>query len=80
MPGFLMPIKNMKPSEIAKKEGLKGLKELSEISEKPEQTLIGWAKRSPVLFYILVLGAVEIKRRNEQQQETEKGASNGTEI
>jgi len=65
--GEIMP----KPSEIAKTEGLKGLKELSELSEKPEQTLIGWAKRSPVLFYVLVLGAVELKRRNQADQESE---------
>ena len=58
-----------RPSEICKQEGLKGLKELSEITTKPEQTLIGWARRSPILFYILVLGAVKKKELEQVEQE-----------
>jgi len=51
----------MKPSEKCKEAGLNSLAELIELSKVPEQTLIRWEKEKPVLFEIVILGAVQIK-------------------
>ena len=51
----------MNPSEKCKAAGLKGLAELVEITGKCRRTLINWSKADPVLFQILLRGAVATK-------------------
>jgi hypothetical protein len=51
----------MKPSEKCKAAGLTGLAELAEITGKCRRTLINWSKADPVLFQILLRGAVATK-------------------
>lgn len=48
----------MKPSEKCKAAGLKGLAELVEITGKCRRTLINWNSASPLLFEIVLRGAV----------------------
>lgn len=54
----------MKPSERAKMAGLAGLEELSKITEQSVQTLNNWHKNKPKLFEVVVLGAVQVKRKS----------------
>ena len=49
------------PSQECKDAGLNSLAELVKLSEVSEQTLINWHKNKPVLFHLVVLGAVEKK-------------------
>lgn len=51
----------MKPSEKCKAAGLKSLAELSEISGESVQTLINWYHNKPILFDLLLRGAVTKK-------------------
>lgn len=51
----------MKPSEKCKAAGLKGLAELVEITGKCRRTLINWNSASPLLFEIVLRGAVATK-------------------
>ncbi|NOY72178.1 MAG: hypothetical protein GXP14_07340 [Gammaproteobacteria bacterium] len=48
----------MKPSEKCKASGLKSLSELSEISGTSVQTLNNWHKNKPILFDLVLRGAV----------------------
>ena len=52
----------MSPSEQCKAVGLKSLAELAQISEVSVQTLINWHKNKPVLFSVVVAGAVVFKK------------------
>ena len=52
----------MTPSEQAKAAGLKSLAELAKISGVSVQTLINWHKKKPVLFAVVVAGAVAFKK------------------
>ena len=52
----------MKPSEQCKKAGLKSLAELSKITSCSVQTLNNWHKSKPLLFKVVIAGAVVIKR------------------
>ena len=51
----------MKPSEKCKAAGLTGLAELVEITGKCQRTLINWSKADPLLFDIIIRGAVATK-------------------
>ena len=51
----------MSPSEQCKSAGLKSLAELSKISGESVQTLINWHKNKPLLFKVLIAGAVVSK-------------------
>ena len=51
----------MKPSEKCKAAGLKGLAELVEITGKCRRTLINWSRADPLLFQVLLRGAVATK-------------------
>lgn len=51
----------MRPYEVCKEAGLSGLAELVELTDVGDTTLIGWHKRKPQLFRIVVLGAVKFK-------------------
>jgi len=51
----------MTASEQCKAAGLASLSELSRISEVSIQTLRNWHKNKPVLFAVVVAGAVKIK-------------------
>jgi hypothetical protein len=51
----------MTPSEQCHKAGLKSLTELSKISLVSLQTLINWHKHKPVLFDLVVRGAVQAR-------------------
>jgi len=51
----------MTPSEQCKAAGLASLSELSRISGVSIQTLRNWHKNKPVLFAVVVAGAVQIK-------------------
>jgi len=51
----------MTPSEQCKAAGLASLSELSRISVVSIQTLRNWHKNKPVLFAVVVAGAVQIK-------------------
>lgn len=55
----------MTPSQQAKSAGLKSLKQVSEIIGKPVQTLDNWAKKSPELFDIVLLGCAFKIKKNE---------------
>ena len=48
----------MKPSEKCKAAGLKSLAELSEISSESVQTLNNWSKNKPLVFDLVLRGAV----------------------
>ena len=52
---------NKSPSEQCKAAGLKSLAELSRITGESVQTLINWHKNKPLLFKVLIAGAVVIK-------------------
>jgi len=51
----------MKPSELCKQAGLSSLKELTEISGESVQTLNNWHKNKPLVFDLVLRGAV-VKR------------------
>ena len=51
----------MKPSEKCKAAGLSGLAELAGITGKCQRTLINWSKADPLLFQIVLRGAVSTK-------------------
>ena len=51
----------MKPSEKCKAAGLKSLAELSEMSGQSVQTLTNWNKNKPLLFGLVLRGAVVAK-------------------
>lgn len=51
------------PSKDCKLAGLKSLVELSQITGKPVQTLINWHRDDPVLFNVVLTGAVAIKNK-----------------
>ena len=48
----------MKPSEQCKAAGLKSLAELSKISGESVQTLNNWSKHKPIVFDLVLRGAV----------------------
>jgi len=52
---------NMTPSQKCKSSGLDSLAELVRITGVSERTLINWHKNKPVLFNIVIIGAVRIK-------------------
>lgn len=54
----------MTPSQQCKQAGLKSLKELILLSEVSEQTLINWHKNKPVLFELLICGALYKKTQD----------------
>lgn len=49
------------PSEQCKKAGLNSLAELVLITSESKQTLINWHKNKPILFRLVLLGAVKSK-------------------
>jgi len=51
----------MTPSKQCKSAGLDSLAELVRIIGVSERTLINWHKNKPVLFNVVVVGAVRIK-------------------
>jgi len=51
----------MKPSEKCKAAGLKSLAELAEITGESVQTLNNWFKNKPVVFDLVLRGAVLLK-------------------
>lgn len=53
----------MKPSEMAKKAGLKSLNELAEITGESVQTLNNWFKDNPRRFELILKG-VALERLN----------------
>ena len=55
----------MRPAEKCKAAGLTGLAELVEITRKCRRTLINWSKADPVLFEIVLRGAVATKAINQ---------------
>ena len=52
-------------SKKAKAGGLKSLREMSEIINIPKTTLNDWEKTKPVAFDALIIGAVELKKRQQ---------------
>ena len=52
----------MIPSEQCTSAGLRSLAELTEITEVSKQTLINWHRHKPVLFAVVVAGAVAVKK------------------
>jgi|GEM_PF-1000686 len=52
----------MRPSEKCKAAGLKSLAELAEISGESVQTLNNWSKKKPVVFDLVLQGAVAKKQ------------------
>ena len=50
----------MTPSEHCQSAGLKSLAELTEITEVSKQALINWHRHKPVLFAVVVAGAVAV--------------------
>jgi len=52
----------MTPSKQCKSEGLDSLAELVRITGVQERTLINWHKNKRVLFAVLIVGAVRIKK------------------
>lgn len=59
----------MKPSEKCKAAGLTGLAELVEITRKCRRTLINWSKADPLLFEIILRGAVATKAIKDKEIE-----------
>ena len=57
----------MKPSEKCKAAGLSGLAELVEITGKCSRTLINWNKADPLLFEIVLRGAVVAKATKDKE-------------
>lgn len=55
----------IKPSEQCKEAGLYSLSELSRITGCSIQTLNNWHKNKPLLFKVVIAGAVVIKRLSE---------------
>jgi hypothetical protein len=53
----------MSASKKAKQSGLASLKEMSELTKVPITTLNDWRKTKPITFDVLLVGAVEIKKR-----------------
>jgi hypothetical protein len=51
----------MSPSQQCKAAGLKSLAALIKASGESKQTLINWHKNKPVLFNLVILGAVVAK-------------------
>ncbi len=54
----------MKPSAQCKAAGLDSLAQLARITRVSEQTLINWHRDKPVLFKVVVAGAVAISKSN----------------
>ena len=52
----------MKPSGKCKAAGLKSLAELAEISGESVQTLNNWYKKKPIVFDLVLRGAVAKKQ------------------
>jgi len=48
----------MKPSEQCKQAGLSSLKQLADISGESVQTLNNWSKNKPLVFDLVLRGAV----------------------
>ena len=63
----------MKPSQKCKAAGLSGLAELVELTGKCQRTLINWDKASPLLFEIVLRGAVATKAINLKQRRLTNG-------
>ena len=59
----------MKPSQKCKAAGLSGLAELVEITGKCRRTLNNWSKADPVLFEIVLRGAVATKAIKDKENE-----------
>ena len=59
----------MKPSQKCKAAGLKGLAELAHITGKCQRTLINWNKADPLLFQVLLRGAVATKAIKDKEIE-----------
>ena len=53
----------MKPSEECKNAGLKSLAHLVEISGVSEQTLINWHRSKPIVFDLVLRGAVSATQK-----------------
>ena len=51
----------MTPSKQCKSSGLDSLAELVRITGVQERTIINWHKNKPILFSVVILGAVAIK-------------------
>ena len=51
----------MKPSQKCKAAGLTGLAELVQITGRCSRTLINWNRADPVLFEVVIRGAVATK-------------------
>ena len=58
-------VRQYKPSELCKINGLDSLAELAKITGKSQSTLINWSKSQPTLFYIVILGAAAYKSESE---------------
>ena len=59
----------IKPSEKCKAAGLKGLAELAHITGKCRRTLNNWNKADPLLFSIVLRGAVTTKAIKDKEIE-----------
>lgn len=62
----------MTPSEFCKSAGLKSLGELSARSRVSVQTLINWHNNKPVLFAIVVAGAIALDSWLKEQHKLDK--------
>jgi transcriptional regulator with XRE-family HTH domain len=51
----------MKPAEMCRAAGLSGLAELEELTGVGRRTLSNWHKDKPLLFKIVLIGAVQLK-------------------
>jgi hypothetical protein len=62
---------NMKPSEMAKANGLASLREVSRMVNRSEAILYTWGRERPDLLEAIIIGCAVIKRHREK----EKGAA-----
>jgi hypothetical protein len=62
----------MKPSQQAKKEGLKSLTMVAMMTGQSLQTLGNWAKNKPELFKIVLIGCKSVSDKNAKQGQGSK--------
>lgn len=59
----------VKPSEQAKKAGLKSVVEMARLCDVSLETLYNWHKKHPERFRVMLLGCVEVKKGDIRESE-----------
>ena len=65
----------MKPSELAKANGLASLREVSRMVNRSEAILYTWGRERPELLEAIIIGCAVIKRHREREAEGAKSSA-----